>query len=161
MVSLFTGCGKTTEDSIVNQVASGSKDYVFSIQAIDIPNQDTSELNRLWYLNNKVYASGYGYNGNINIYSFNPDGTDLESISLNIPANENFQQVAMDADENIYAFSRSTERNTIYVLVNFTLSEVTYQANFLKNSNSIFGNYESNEKGILRPLEAVIYEEEI
>ena len=67
----------------------------------------------------------------------------------------------LKSDENIYAFSRSTERNTIYVLVNFTLSEVTYQANFLKNSNSIFGNYESNDKGILRPLEAVIYEEEI
>ncbi len=71
-----------------------------------------------------------------------------------------YEEIFKD-DENIFAFKRSSEKSKIYVLVNFTLNEVKFQADFLKNANLIFGNYQENEKGILRPLEAVIFEEAV
>ena len=64
-------------------------------------------------------------------------------------------------DERIYAFSRSTKNSKIYVLVNFTLDEVKFSAEFLQSAKFIFGNYEAGDKGVLRPTEAVIYKEEI
>ena len=64
-------------------------------------------------------------------------------------------------DESIFAFSRVSEKSKIYVLVNFTLSKVEFKPDFLRDANFIFGNYENNEKGTLRPVEAVIYEEMI
>ncbi len=72
--------------------------------------------------------------------------------------NGDYKELLKD-DESVYAFSRSTENSKIYVLVNFTLNKVEFSAEFLNQSNLIFGNYESNDKGILRPLEAVVYEE--
>ena len=63
-------------------------------------------------------------------------------------------------DENIFAFSRSLGNKKIYVAVNFTLSEVKFSAEFLKRAKKIFGNYETEDKENLQPLEAVVYEEE-
>ena len=62
-------------------------------------------------------------------------------------------------DEKIFAFVRSIENKKIYVLVNFTLDEVKFSAEFLSQAKLIFGNYENHDAGILRPLEAVIFEE--
>lgn len=67
----------------------------------------------------------------------------------------------LKGDDKIFAFSRSTESGKIYVLVNFTLDEVSIQADFLNRANFVFGNYEDSDKKRLRPLEAVIYEETI
>lgn len=64
-------------------------------------------------------------------------------------------------DENIFAFSRTFENKKIYVLVNFTLNKISYPAEFLKNAEKVFGNYEENNKGELQELEAVVYEEVI
>lgn len=63
-------------------------------------------------------------------------------------------------DENIFAFVRTFENKKIYTLVNFTLNKISFDAEFLKSAKKIFGNYEIDEKGILQPSEAVIYEEE-
>lgn len=74
--------------------------------------------------------------------------------------NGDYEEILKD-DENIFAFSRSFENKKIFVLVNFTLQEVSFSEEILKSAKKIFGNYEANEKGILKPLEAIIYEEEI
>ena len=62
-------------------------------------------------------------------------------------------------DEKIFAFARSVEDKKIYVLVNFTLDEVKFPAEFLSRAKFIFGSCENNVAGTLRPLEAVIYED--
>ncbi len=62
-------------------------------------------------------------------------------------------------DERIFAFVRSVQNKKIYVLANFILDEVNFSAEILGQSKFIFGNYENNVKGTLKPLEAVIYEE--
>ena len=61
-------------------------------------------------------------------------------------------------DENIFAFSRSLGNKKIYVLVNFTLNEVTFTTEILNEAIFIFGNYDTNKKGVLRPLESAMYE---
>ena len=74
--------------------------------------------------------------------------------------NGDYEELLKD-DENIYAFVRSTESSKIYVLVNFSLSEVTFEADFLNRAKLILGNYGDNKKGTLRATEAVVYEETI
>ena len=39
------------------------------------------------------------------------------------------------------------------------LNKISFDAEFLKSAKKIFGNYETDEKGILQPSEAVVYEE--
>ena len=72
--------------------------------------------------------------------------------------NGSYEELLKD-DERIYAFSRSTKGSKMYVLINFTLDEVSIQADFLNRANFVFGNYEGSDKRRLRPVEAVIYEE--
>ena len=74
--------------------------------------------------------------------------------------NGDYEELLKD-NENIFAFLRSIGNKKIYVLVNFTLSETLFSAGFLSRAKKIFGNYESDNKGKLKPLEAVVYEEEI
>ncbi len=62
-------------------------------------------------------------------------------------------------DENIFAFVRTFENKKIYTLVNFSLNKISFDAEFLNSAKKIFGNYETDEKGILQPSEAVVYEE--
>ena len=62
-------------------------------------------------------------------------------------------------DENIFAFVRTFENKKIYTLVNFSLNKISFDAEFLKSAKKMFGNYETDEKGILQPSEAVVYEE--
>lgn len=73
--------------------------------------------------------------------------------------NGDYEELLKD-DENIFAFSRTFENKKIYTLVNFTLEKISFDAEFLKSAKKIFGNYETDEKGILQPLEAIVYEEE-
>ena len=65
--------------------------------------------------------------------------------------------VATD-DERIYAFRRTLGKQHIYVLVNFTLEEVRFSADFLQEEEYLLGNYVPGKKGHLRPLEAVVYQ---
>ena len=68
-----------------------------------------------------------------------------------------YEEILKD-DENIFAFCRSFENKKIYVLVNFTTNKISFDAEFLNRAKKIFGNYETSEKGILQPTEAVVYE---
>ncbi len=71
-----------------------------------------------------------------------------------------YEELLKDS-EKIFAFVRVTENKKVYVLVNFTLDEVTFPAEILSQAKFIFGSYGTNTKGVLQPLEAVIYEEGI
>ena len=70
----------------------------------------------------------------------------------------NYEELLRD-DENIFAFARAFENKKIYVLANFTLSEVTFPAEILGRSKLVLGNCQTHYAGKLQPLEAVIYEE--
>lgn len=68
-----------------------------------------------------------------------------------------YQEIMPD-DERIYAFRRTLGNQHIYVLVNFTLEEVRFSADFLQEEEYLLGNYVPGKKGHLRPLEAVVYQ---
>ena len=63
-------------------------------------------------------------------------------------------------DEQIYAFSRTAGSSRIKTAVNFSLAPAPLPADFLRGRR-LAGNYDDAPKDALRPLEAVIYEEEI
>ena len=63
-------------------------------------------------------------------------------------------------DEQIYAFSRTEGSSRIKTAVNFSLAPAPLPAGFLRGKR-LAGNYDDAPKDALRPLEAVIYEEEI
>ncbi len=63
-------------------------------------------------------------------------------------------------DEQIYAFSRTEGSSRIKTAVNFSLAPAPLPADFLRGRR-LAGNYDDAPKDALRPLEAVIYEEEI
>ena len=63
-------------------------------------------------------------------------------------------------DEQIYAFSRTEGSSRIKTAVNFSLASAPLPAGFLRGRR-LAGNYDDAPKDALRPLEAVIYEEEI
>ena len=63
-------------------------------------------------------------------------------------------------DEQIYAFSRTEGSSRIKTAVNFSLAPAPLPAGFLRGRR-LAGNYDDAPKDALRPLEAVIYEEEI
>ena len=63
-------------------------------------------------------------------------------------------------NEQIYAFSRTEGTRRIVTAVNFSLEEAQLPAGFLKGVRLI-GSYTDAPKNTLRPLEAVVYEEEV
>ena len=63
-------------------------------------------------------------------------------------------------NEQIYAFSRTAGNRRTVTAVNFSAEEATLPAGFLKGVRLI-GSYTDAPKDTLRPLEAVIYEEEV
>ena len=63
-------------------------------------------------------------------------------------------------NEQIYAFSRTESTRRIVTAVNFSLEEAQLPAGFLKGVRLI-GSYTDAPKNTLRPLEAVVYEEEV
>ena len=63
-------------------------------------------------------------------------------------------------NEQIYAFSRTASNRRIVTAVNFSTEEAQLPAGFLKGVRLI-GSYTDAPKNTLRPLEAVVYEEEI
>lgn len=77
------------------------------------------------------------------------------------PLLSGFYQDFLKNDEKIFAFIRANKNKKIYVLVNFTLDKVNFHINYFSQPKFIFGNYEKNSFGILQPLEAVIYEENL
>ena len=66
----------------------------------------------------------------------------------------------LEDNEQIYAFSRTEGMRRIVTAVNFSTEEAQLPAGFLKGVRLI-GSYTDAPKNVLRPLEAVVYEEEI
>ena len=63
-------------------------------------------------------------------------------------------------NEQIYAFSRTEGNRRIVTAVNFSAEEAQLPAGFLRGVRLI-GSYADAPKAALRPLEAVVYEEEV
>ena len=104
VVASLAGCGKkkSADDSLVNQAVQNSKDYVFATELLDI-DENQENLSRLSYAGDKCYASTYGNDGKVDVYSFNSDGSDVRKTSIPCTDNENYSYMAFDNDGNIYA----------------------------------------------------------
>ena len=80
-----------------------------------------------------------------------------QSKAAEILQQGDYQEI-MPEDERIYAFRRVLGNQCIHVVINFTLQEVRFNADFLQGEEYLIGNYEPGAKGHLRPLEAVVYQ---
>ena len=66
----------------------------------------------------------------------------------------------LEENEQIYAFSRTLGKTRVKTAVNFSTKDATLPAGFLRGTR-LAGSYADAPTTSLRPLEAVIYEEEI
>lgn len=103
-VSLATGCGKEKKDgdSILDEAAKGSKDYVFKQETFEVQGLDTNGLNGLKIVGDRIYLTSYNEDGFINVYSFNSDGSDLKDVKIAAEPDESFSYIDFDKDGNIY-----------------------------------------------------------
>ena len=69
-----------------------------------------------------------------------------------------YQELLGDHDQ-ILAYSRENDSAKATILINFSNEEAAYDASFLKDAELLISTNGQNEKGVLAPLEAVIYEE--
>jgi hypothetical protein len=106
-VSMLGGCGKeksSSDDSILNEASTGSKDYVFKIEdmGVDI---DGNNISPVKIAGDKVYAVDYyGEDGKgVAVNSFNYDGSGLNTVYLPNSNGESYSRFNFDKDGNIYA----------------------------------------------------------
>ncbi|MCR4908828.1 MAG: alpha-glucosidase [Lachnospiraceae bacterium] len=66
----------------------------------------------------------------------------------------------MPDNQNIVAYTRSKGNAKVTVLINFTDGEAEYDPGYVKDGKCIMSTCSGEKKGILRPYEAVIYEEQ-
>ncbi|SFC36949.1 ABC transporter substrate-binding protein [Butyrivibrio sp. YAB3001] len=101
---LFTGCGKkkTDEESILNEATKASKDYVFASEVLNIT-EDPSGINGIIPLGDRLCATSYGEDGEIELISFNADGSDIEKTNIKVGENENYSYYTFDSEGNMYA----------------------------------------------------------
>ncbi|WP_026651082.1 ABC transporter substrate-binding protein [Butyrivibrio proteoclasticus] len=108
MASLFTGCNKNKNkgDSLIDQASSGSKDYVFKGETIDLGfNVEDQYLFSLQLQGDKLYAMARDNNTNdVNVYTLNTDGEKLGSYTVNCGDNGYFGggSATFDKDGNLY-----------------------------------------------------------
>lgn len=96
------GCGKKKDDdSLIGNVTKSSKEYVFAVEMLDICD-NVQNINRVAYVGDRVYASTYSSGDHMDIYSFNPDGSDVKNIQIPAADNDNVSYVSYDAEGNIY-----------------------------------------------------------
>ena len=69
----------------------------------------------------------------------------------------NYQELFTE-NEQIFAYSRETENAKAIILINFSAESATYDPACVENAEVILGTHDTNGKGMLAPLEAVIYE---
>ena len=65
-------------------------------------------------------------------------------------------ELIMADREDIFAYTRMYEGNTLFVFCNFTDKETEYNG-IPESAKVVLGNYESQVRGYLRPYEAVVY----
>ncbi|MBR4163305.1 MAG: alpha-glucosidase [Solobacterium sp.] len=66
-----------------------------------------------------------------------------------------FEEI-LEEDENIFAYRRNTKDQSIFVLLNFSGKEVSYDCSLTENMQYIFGN-DQPKTGVLKPYQACIY----
>jgi len=71
--------------------------------------------------------------------------------------NGDYQELLGDNDQ-ILAYSRANDTAKAFILINFTNEEAAYDASVLGGAELLISTNGQNEKGVLAPLEAVIYE---
>ncbi|MBR4669969.1 MAG: extracellular solute-binding protein [Butyrivibrio sp.] len=113
-VSAFTGCGKADkkddkkdENSILNEAKSGSKDYVFKYEDIDLgvdklpgyPSNITVVGDRVYFAVSDLKNDA----GSTKVYSFNTDGSNVESYDIAMNAGENYYNFVFMEDGSSYA----------------------------------------------------------
>ena len=60
-------------------------------------------------------------------------------------------------DGAIFAYERETAGETAVVLLNLSLADAVYDASCVEGARQVFGTCGESEKGLLKPLEAVIF----
>ncbi len=105
VTGLFTGCGKEktgNNDSILNEAASSTKDYVFKQADLGI-DVDANNINTIKMVGDLVYAvDAYGDEQGVAVYSFNPDGSNLKKTLLPRTDEDSYNTFNFDKDGNIY-----------------------------------------------------------
>lgn len=106
-IGMLAGCGKeksSSDDSILNEASTGSKDYVFKIEdmGVDI---DGNNISTVKIAGDKVYAVDYyGADGKgVAVNSFGYDGSGLNTVYLPNSNGESYSRFNFDKDGNIYA----------------------------------------------------------
>ncbi|MCR5155405.1 MAG: extracellular solute-binding protein [Butyrivibrio sp.] len=98
----IAGCGKSKsdDDSFINQATKSSKDYVFRAERIEsLPEADYNSLKRV---GDRIYTATYGDGGFFDVYSFNPDGSDVQSLRFTQKDNESYGSWSYDTEGNMY-----------------------------------------------------------
>ena len=60
-------------------------------------------------------------------------------------------------DEQIFAFDRVLQGQTLRILVNFTEKTAAIKPDLVQNAELLLGSYGDAPQNVLRPLEAVLY----
>ncbi len=95
------GCGNNSGSSLIDQATSGSKEYVFRSQALDF--LDGKDYSNLSIVGDKIYALSYAVDGYASVYSFNSDGSDLNTVKIPEAENESHGYVTYDGQGNMYS----------------------------------------------------------
>ena len=82
LVVSFTGCGKKKQGSdLIEQAATASKDYVFSMEELNMDGLP-EDANRVFIGGDRVYLTSISNDKYVEVVSFNYDGSDLKSVKL-------------------------------------------------------------------------------
>ncbi|MBO6242882.1 MAG: hypothetical protein J6O61_18950 [Butyrivibrio sp.] len=107
VVGTLSGCGKEksgSDDSILNEASTGSKDYVFKIADLGI-DIDAKNISTVKIVGDKVYAVDFygSVDKGVAVNSFNYDGSGLSTVYLPNSDGESYSHFNFDVDGNIYA----------------------------------------------------------
>ncbi|WP_029232667.1 ABC transporter substrate-binding protein [Butyrivibrio sp. VCB2006] len=98
------GCGKKSNDSLIENATKSSKEYVFATEVLDIAD-NVQNINRVSCVGDRVYASTYSSGDHIDVYSFYSDGSDVQNIKLPSKDNDSISYLSFDGEGNIYGIN--------------------------------------------------------
>jgi len=106
MAISVAACGKKSADSDSAKSTHNSKDYVYKETDLDLGSGvDTTSLSRLGKYGDRLYAVGYTYGEesiDTAIYTFNKDGSDVQTINIPTSENSNIMEIGITEDGTIY-----------------------------------------------------------
>lgn len=96
----LSGCGKKSGESLVDKASSGSKDYVFNKEILEIV--ENADYSNVAVVGGKIFCSTYANEGFLTVSSFNSDGSDMNVVKIPEAENEGHGYMCFDADGDIY-----------------------------------------------------------